>query len=191
MLAESTVVHALPIVLAAALLVVQGLAELAAMYRTGALRRRRTPEWTFRAVNLPYRLMFLAGILQQIRGDVRSGIPVLAVGTVIAAAGVLLRVLCHFQLGYHFSPYVELADEHTLTERGLYRYVRHPMYLGTLLILVGVPMMLSSPWSAMFALLAAAGLWARIRKEEQFLSQKLPGYGEYATRTWRLVPWVW
>ena len=181
----------LPIVLAAVLLLVQGLAELTAMWHTGALRRRWTPEWTFRAVNIPYRLMFVAGIAEHFTTEVQPSLVVLVAGIVVAAAGIVLRVACHFQLGRHFSPYVELADEHALTEHGIYRYVRHPMYLGTLLTLIGVPLMLASAWSAVFAFLAAVGLYTRLKKEEMFLHENLTGYKEYAQRTWRLVPWVW
>ncbi|QDU57694.1 methyltransferase family protein [Aeoliella mucimassa] len=181
----------LPVIFAALLLLVQGLAELAAMWRTGALRRRRTPEWTFRAVNLPYRLMFVCGIVEwYYRGETLRA-ELFATGAALASAGVLLRVICHFQLGYHFSPYVDLAETHQLTEQGFYRVVRHPMYLGTLLILIGVPLLTASWWAAGFAVISAAGLLARVVKEERFLSQNLPGYEEYTHRTWRLVPWIW
>ena len=191
MLAYDFMMHTLSIVLAVALLTVQGLGELMAMWRTGSLRRKWTPEWTFRAVNLPYRLMFAVGMLDNFLATSNPTLPLLTIGAAVATSGVAVRIACHYQLGYHFSPYVELDDGHQLIESGFYRYVRHPMYLGTLLTLLGAPLMMGSVWAVVFAVAALAGLIARIKKEELFLREHLAGYDQYAMRTWRLAPWVW
>ena len=161
------------------------------MWWTGSLKRKRTPEWTFRAVNLPYRLMFGVGIVDRFYHPLALHPLLLSAGTTLTLGGIVLRVVSHFHLGYHFSPFVEMASQHQLTERGFYRYLRHPMYLGTLMILLGMPLLLASWWSVGFAVLSGLGLVARVRKEEQFLIANLPGYQQYMQRTWRLVPWVW
>ncbi len=161
------------------------------MWRTGSLWRTWTPEWTFQAVNLPYRMMVVAGVVEHLlTSHEPTSIGVLS-GVALALAGIAIRVVCHFQLGARFSPYVELADEHHLMQTGLYRHLRHPMYLGTLLIAAGLPLLMGSVWAAGCAVLVVVGLLVRISKEEQLLRQHLPGYNEYAIRTWRLIPGVW
>lgn len=78
------------------------------------------------------------------------------------------------------------------TERGPYRYVRHPMYSGMLLMFAGWPLVLGSAW-AFLPLGAYAGLllW-RTSREDRTLFAELPGYPQYAAQTrFRLVPHVW
>jgi protein-S-isoprenylcysteine O-methyltransferase Ste14 len=87
---------------------------------------------------------------------------------------------------------VRLQDGQRVISDGPYRYVRHPMYSGTLLALVGSALALGSWW---MLLPAAAGIvlfvW-RTRHEDATLQAKLPGYAEYATQTrYRLLPGVW
>jgi protein-S-isoprenylcysteine O-methyltransferase Ste14 len=87
---------------------------------------------------------------------------------------------------------VQAERAQTVVDSGPYRYVRHPMYAGMILFVIGTPLMLQSLWGlaatpALFVMLAL-----RIRGEEQVLSQDLAGYAEYKTRTpWRIVPGVY
>jgi len=75
---------------------------------------------------------------------------------------------------------------------GPYRLVRHPMYLGSLVMFVSVPLALGSyvAWPA-FVLNVPFYVF-RLLNEEKVLREELPGYAEYCARTqWRLVPLVW
>lgn len=90
------------------------------------------------------------------------------------------------------SRVVRLQEGHQVISTGPYRYVRHPMYSGTLLAWVAAALALGSWW---MLLPAAAGIilfvW-RTAREDATLQEKLPGYGEYAQRTrYRLIPGVW
>jgi len=75
---------------------------------------------------------------------------------------------------------------------GPYTAVRHPMYSGALLMLIGTPLTLGSFWALVAVVpLAAAIVW-RLLDEEGFLQKNLPGYAEYCRRVRsRLVPYVW
>lgn len=181
----------LPTVLAIAIPLAQGTAERQAMQQTGTAPRKRHPEWTFFAVNIPYWLLISLGVAQHIARPTRPGWAMILAGSLLAVAGVALRVVCHHQLAGGFSPYVELAPEHRLIDTGLYRTVRHPMYLGTLLMLIGLPVLLASPVAAVCAFIATVGLVFRIMKEERMLRAQLPGYADYMHRSWRLLPGVW
>ena len=75
---------------------------------------------------------------------------------------------------------------------GLYALVRHPMYMGALLLFTGIPPSLGSWWGLFVYLLIMPALVWRIYDEERFLTKNLPGYGEYKNRVrYRLIPFVW
>jgi protein-S-isoprenylcysteine O-methyltransferase Ste14 len=70
--------------------------------------------------------------------------------------------------------------------------VRHPMYSGSVIMMVGVPLALDSYWGLVFVIPALAALALRIRDEEELLQQQLSGYSEYEQQVhYRLVPFVW
>jgi protein-S-isoprenylcysteine O-methyltransferase Ste14 len=85
------------------------------------------------------------------------------------------------------------SDRHqVVVDRGPYAIVRHPMYAGTALILIGMPLFLGSTAGALAALVPIAVLAVRIGVEEGFLRRELAGYVGYAERVrFRLVPGVW
>jgi protein-S-isoprenylcysteine O-methyltransferase Ste14 len=75
---------------------------------------------------------------------------------------------------------------------GPYAIVRHPMYLGTLVMFLSSPVALGDWWAVIPALPLVAVLVARIRNEEQLLAKELEGYQDYAQTTrYRLIPGVW
>lgn len=81
---------------------------------------------------------------------------------------------------------------HTVVTDGPYRFVRHPMYAGSILMYPATALMLGSGWAmAVAALIALLILW-RTAQEDRFLQDQLSGYAAYAARThFRLVPGLW
>ena len=90
------------------------------------------------------------------------------------------------------SATIEVAPEQKVISTGPYKLVRHPMYMGAFLLLVGIPLSLGSWWGLfVMALIMPALIWRLIR-EEKFLAKNLPGYPEYQkTVRHRLVPFIW
>ena len=79
-----------------------------------------------------------------------------------------------------------------VVDTGVYRHVRHPMYLGHLLFLLGLPLWLESSLGALLVPLVFAPLIARIVIEEKTLVESLPGYAGYRERVpFRLIPFLW
>ena len=75
---------------------------------------------------------------------------------------------------------------------GLYGLVRHPKYLGDLLLVLGTTLALGSWWGLAFNLIVVPALAWRIGDEEKLLKQDLPGYTAYTQQVrYRLVPYVW
>jgi protein-S-isoprenylcysteine O-methyltransferase Ste14 len=81
---------------------------------------------------------------------------------------------------------------HKVVDTGIYSRLRHPMYSGNPLILVGLSLWLGSYLAVFCAVLPVALLMIRIRLEERFLMRELPGYSDYSSRVrYRLVPGIW
>jgi protein-S-isoprenylcysteine O-methyltransferase Ste14 len=115
------------------------------------------------------------------------------VGIVAMWLGIALREWAVLTLGRFFTVVVRVTAEQTVVDRGPYRWVRHPSYVGLLLTLIGLGLALGN-WLSLLALaiLPTVGLVIRIRVEEQALLSALGDqYREYAERRPRLVPGLW
>jgi protein-S-isoprenylcysteine O-methyltransferase Ste14 len=112
-------------------------------------------------------------------------------GDVLVALGFLI-IFFVYKENTFASATIELAPEQKVISTGLYKLVRHPMYMGALFLLVGIPLSLGSLWGLLvIALMLPALIW-RLLDEEHFLAKNLPGYTEYQnTVRHRLVPFLW
>jgi len=87
---------------------------------------------------------------------------------------------------------IQIAEGQTVISTGPYALVRHPMYAGALVMLIGTPIALGSWWGLFAALLILPVLIWRLLDEERFLRQNLAGYAEYQTKVrYRLLPCIW
>ena len=105
----------------------------------------------------------------------------------IAFSFVIFTKVC---LENHFaSATIELHEGQNVVDTGMYGVVRHPMYAGALLLLLGIPLSLGSVWSIAFIIVAVSVLIWRIVDEEKFLLSHLKGYAEYCQKVkYRLIP---
>jgi protein-S-isoprenylcysteine O-methyltransferase Ste14 len=113
-------------------------------------------------------------------------------GIVLWLSGAFFRFYSMLTLGRFFTYDVAISTGQNLVERGPYRWLRHPSYLGSLVAYIGFGMTLTN-WLAIFlpALCLGVAFAYRIRVEEAALLQGLgPPYQEYMLRTWRLIPFV-
>lgn len=112
-------------------------------------------------------------------------------GDVLVAAGLGIAMLVIIQNSYAAATITVEAGQ-TLASGGLYTFVRHPMYAGDLVMMVGMPLALGSYWGLLLVIPGVLVLVFRILDEEKLLTQELPGYREYAQHVpYRLVPNVW
>ena len=87
---------------------------------------------------------------------------------------------------------VRVEEGQKVISTGMYGFVRHPMYFGTLFLLVGTPIALGSWWSLLVVPVFIPILVVRILNEEKVLARDLPGYVEYMQKVrYRLVPHIW
>jgi protein-S-isoprenylcysteine O-methyltransferase Ste14 len=112
-------------------------------------------------------------------------------GDVLVAIGLILDMFVVIQNGYA-AVNVVVEDGQHLISSGLYGLVRHPMYTGNVILMLGIPLALGSYWGLVFVVPGLIVLILRIRDEEDLLAHELSGYREYARQVrYRLVPYVW
>jgi protein-S-isoprenylcysteine O-methyltransferase Ste14 len=122
-----------------------------------------------------------------------SSVPVAVsvVGDVLVALGLGIAMLVVIQNGYA-SANIAVESGQELVSTGVYAIVRHPMYLGNIVLMVGIPLALGSYWGLVFLVPGLVVLAVRILDEEKVLTQELSGYPDYMQRVhYRLVPYVW
>jgi len=92
------------------------------------------------------------------------------------------------------STFVRIQDDrgHTTVSGGPYRFVRHPMYAGILVMSLGMPLLLGSWWALVPGVLNIVNFIVRTALEDRTLQAELPGYKEYAAKVkYRLIPGIW
>ena len=112
-------------------------------------------------------------------------------GTLIFVAGLFMAVLGRLHLGKNW---VDLEDSHvlpdqSLTTSGIYAYIRHPIYAGGLLLLIGLQLALNS-WLVLAVVIPLVVVIRQVVTEESLLSSVIPGYESYCKRTKRFIPFV-
>ena len=118
--------------------------------------------------------------------------PIVALaGDVLVGIG-WLAIFFVFRENSFTSATIELAPDQKVISTGPYALVRHPMYAGALVMLLGIPIALGSWWGILvLAAILPALIW-RLFEEEKFLASNLAGYVEYQNKVrYRLIPAIW
>ena len=176
------------------LFVATGAERVWAMYfrvrRKGLLEPRA--DWTAPAVGLAYMAVMYAVILEfywRRTGIERAGLCV--AGAVLYVAAVALRYWCLHLLGSQWAIHLDRAsDEGTLIRTGPYRWIRHPLYLGACMEIVGIPLMLNAFLALPFGAVTFIPLEVqRAYYEERFLRATYGDlYADYVAETWAFLP---
>lgn len=113
------------------------------------------------------------------------------VGDALVAIGLGLTELVIIQNSYAAANITVEAGQKVITT-GLYGVVRHPMYVGVLIMMIGIPLALDSWWGLVILIPGVVGFVFRSLDEEKMLMQELDGYSGYTQKVhYRLVPYVW
>jgi len=112
-------------------------------------------------------------------------------GTTLVAIGLLFSAAARMQLGGNWSGTVTLKHDHTLTRGGPYRVVRHPIYTGMLLAVLGTAVAVGE-WRGLVALaLVLTAFLRKVRVEERFMLEAFGGeYARYRREVPALLPWI-
>ena len=112
--------------------------------------------------------------------------------------GVVIFLLAYCLFGevlrenQYLSRVIEVQEDQTVVDTGLYGVVRHPMYTATVLLFLSMPLVLNSLISFIIMLVYIPIIMKRIKNEEEVLEQELKGYKEYKQKVkYRLIPFIW
>ena len=109
----------------------------------------------------------------------------------LVSAGAAAAVSGSIMQGKSLSPFPKPPAHARLIRRGPYALVRHPLYAGLIALSLGWACLWASARGAALALAQAVFLDAKARREECWLREKFPDYGEYASKVRRLIPWLY
>ena len=128
--------------------------------------------------------------------DIRYGWSNMPAWVSIAAAVVMflsyLLVFRTMQVNSYLSRIIEVAENQKVIDTDVYGVVRHPMYVGMVVLYVVSPIVRGSGWAVIPALVIIPVIVARILDEEKALENELAGYKEYKQKVkYRLIPFVW
>lgn len=113
------------------------------------------------------------------------------VGVILVGIGLTIAMLVTIQNGYAAAN-VKVEAGQQLSSTGWYGFVRHPMYFGNVILMIGAPLALGSYWGLLIVVVGLIILAVRINDEEALLTQQLAGYRDYMQKVhYRLVPYVW
>ena len=113
------------------------------------------------------------------------------VGDILVALG-FLAVFFVFRENTFASAIIEVGSEQKIISTGPYAVVRHPMYIGALVLLLGIPLALGSWWGLLTIIPMTLVIVWRLLDEERFLAENLSGYSDYQSKVkYRLLPFAW
>jgi len=115
----------------------------------------------------------------------------LLLGAVLVAAGLAFAVWARRHLGRNWSSHVVLKQDHALVRSGPYQRVRHPIYTGILLALLGTAITIGELRAAVGFALFVLSFVLKSRTEERWMREVFPEYEQYRRSTAALIPKVY
>jgi len=112
-----------------------------------------------------------------------------AASLVLVAVGVAIAIWARWHIGEYWSSRVALKEDHHLIQSGPYARVRHPIYSGMLLAMIGTGLFVGEWRAILGVLLVFVAHWQKARREEKLLASEFgPVYQDYCGRTGSLIP---
>jgi protein-S-isoprenylcysteine O-methyltransferase len=174
---------------------------LVLVWLVSALRTKRTIQRQSSASQLLYTAILVVGVyLIFAKGTgipwldrqlVLVSIPIALVGLVTVLMGVVFSIWARVMLGGNWSNSVTVKEDHTLVRRGPYRIVRHPIYSGILLGMIGSALQRGEIRSFVGIVICGLSFWLKTRAEEQFMVQRFgEEYLQYCHQVKALAPFI-
>jgi protein-S-isoprenylcysteine O-methyltransferase Ste14 len=163
--------------------------------RSGCEDRKGLDKGSVRIIWITIGLANTAGILFAFLNLVPVGktllIPCTGLGLIVA--GMMIRFIAVYSLGRFFTVDLTIREHHKLKKDGLYRFIRHPSYTGSLASFLGFGLSLND-WISLVVIFlpVTLAMLYRIRIEEKLLVEQFgQEYAGYMNKTWRLVPLIY
>jgi protein-S-isoprenylcysteine O-methyltransferase Ste14 len=109
----------------------------------------------------------------------------------VTLVGLAITLWARTTLGGNWSASVTIKEDHDLVAQGPYRYVRHPIYSGFILMVLGTVMLWGRVAGLLLWLACVLRFWLKLREEERVLARHFPeAYPRYRARVKALIPFV-
>ena len=105
--------------------------------------------------------------------------------------GTVIALIAAVNLGKNLTPLPRPKENAELIQRGLYRFVRHPIYFGVIVLSLGWGLIQQSALVWLYVLIIAIFFDIKSRKEEQWLVERFSTYADYQGRVRKLIPWIY
>jgi protein-S-isoprenylcysteine O-methyltransferase Ste14 len=147
--------------------------------------------WLYSLITLGYALSFSIGATKI--GRIYEWNTFFAIGMAFFVIGLIIRIHSKLTLKQYFTYSVAKVENQKIIETGLYKFIRHPGYLGQLIIFIGISTSLSNWLSVLVMMIPIIlGYLYRIKVEEKFMLEQLgEDYLNYQERTKRLIPMIY
>jgi protein-S-isoprenylcysteine O-methyltransferase Ste14 len=114
------------------------------------------------------------------------------IAVAMVAVGILFAVWARVALGGNWSGAVTVKEGHELIDRGPYRRIRHPIYTGLLLSVLGTGLAAGRVYGLLAFVIALVAMVRKLRIEELYMAQEFGDrYAAYGQRSWALLPWIY
>jgi protein-S-isoprenylcysteine O-methyltransferase Ste14 len=147
--------------------------------------------WLYGLITVGYALSFSIGATKL--GRIHEWNTAFAIGMALTAMGFVIRIQSIQTLNQYFTYSVAKVENHKIIETGLYKFIRHPGYLGQLIIFIGISTSISN-WLSILVMMIPIilGYLYRIKVEERFMLEQLGiDYLNYQKRTKRIIPMIY
>jgi protein-S-isoprenylcysteine O-methyltransferase Ste14 len=143
------------------------------------------------SISVGYWLSFIIGATKT--GRIYHWNTFFLIGAILVAIGLVIRISALLTLKQQFTYVVTKIENHELIEKGLYNRIRHPGYLGQMVIFLGISTSISNWLSIVFMIVPVLiGYMYRITVEEKFMIKQMgQKYIDYRKRTKRLIPLIY
>lgn len=113
-------------------------------------------------------------------------------GLILFITGLIIRIAAKRTLRQNYSRILNISEDHRLIKHGVYKYIRHPIYLGAMLYTPGIPLLFSSMYGSIIMMALIPFLIYRIGIEEEMLIEEFGDeYREYMDNTKKLIPYIY
>ncbi len=148
-------------------------------------------EWTAFSFYLPWYAAVLVPLIFYVFYPLTINTLVSSIGFIIFLGGVFIRYMAFKELKELSYPQIRVKKNHKLISKSIYKYIRHPVYLGYLLTAFSAPLILNFYIGLVFSFLFIPGLYLRMVKEEEILIEHVKGYKKYVKKSRRVIPFIW
>jgi protein-S-isoprenylcysteine O-methyltransferase Ste14 len=165
-----------------------GMTEIIFQYIYKRGRNKNLIDVTFYFVTMPFFLLSITPCFFILLDDYVPSAINFTLFLSIFFLAIIIKIEGYIDLSNQFSAKVELKSNHKLIKSGIYKYIRHPLYLGSILMCLSCFIYFISYITLILTITTYVGIFIRVQKEEKYLMENLQGYKDYCASVKRFIP---